>query len=161
MKGWDTMEQWTYIIGTGLVLLNAIIFTPFKAVKSNQTQDIVQFIKSSKNMTVEDLQKLANQGKFLELLNFLDQCFGENPDYQYSQLKQNLMHTLNGGNDPKPAQLQGLLVFLDSELVKKCLDSSENQSEDNSGKSSNIQNVYIKSNIVQGNNKGEINNDFS
>ncbi len=72
-------------------------------------------------MTIDHLKNLANTAKFAELFEILDTYFDKNPDYQYSNLKQNIQHQLGNGSSPTPAQLQGLLVFLNGRVVKENL----------------------------------------
>jgi hypothetical protein len=105
-------------------------------------------------MTIESLKNLANTAQFSELFEILDSYFDKNPDYQYSNLKQNILHQLSNGGSPTPAQLQGLLVFLNGKIVKENLGNFRQAVE---MQKNNISNTNGNGNITIQDNNGNVN----
>jgi len=96
-------------------------------IKENQSTSEEKVSPSTKEssetpekITVEYLRNLANQGEVQKLLDTLDILFDKNPHFSYAQTKQNLQFALGQGGI-HPNQMQGLLVFLGSNEVKKRL----------------------------------------
>jgi hypothetical protein len=58
----------------------------------------------------------ANYADVFEELNVI---FDKNPNNQYSTIRQNIMHQLNQGYLPNPAQVQALQMFVKGSEVKK------------------------------------------
>ena len=108
-------------------------------------------------MNIQELKNLVNHPDFVMLFEKLDPLFaGNNADFQYSNIKQNILHEMGQNRSPSPTQIQSLLVFINSEKVKERLgqESKENrESTDNA--------TYTKSNVIKGNNNGNITNNFS
>jgi hypothetical protein len=72
--------------------------------------------------TQEALKKLLNEGKWMELLQKLDEVFADKPSYAYSVAKGNINHQLMQGFAPNPALKTAIALILQSEEFKNQLD---------------------------------------
>ncbi len=119
--------------------------------KTNPSKSI-----KSLSMNNQALKNLVHQQNFVALFEKLDLLYkGDNADYQYSNIRQNILHEINQNRSPTPTQIQGILIFLNSEKLLERLGNEENES---TTKTDNA--TYNKSNVIKGDNNGTINNQF-
>lgn len=110
-----------------------------------------------KIMNTQELKNLANQQNFVTLFEKLDPLFDEDKaDYEYSNLRQNILHEMQQNKSPSPTQIQSLLVFLNSQKLKERLGKGSKENRETTDNA-----TYIKSNVIKGDNNGTINNNFS
>jgi hypothetical protein len=83
--------------------------------------------ENNTDMQINDLKNLVNAGKYVELFEILDSYFVQNPDHQYATLKQNITFQLTNVGAVPNGQVQALLMFLNGEKVKKCLENLASQ----------------------------------
>ncbi len=107
---------------------NAELIAMLKNAQEKEAQSLGQrlenLLKKEDNpikTTIEELRNLAQQGDLQNLLDKLDALFEKKPHFSYSNIRQNLQFSLTSGMGIPPHQMQGLLVFLGSNEVKKRL----------------------------------------
>ncbi len=107
---------------------NAELIAMLKNAQEKEAQSLGQRLEnllkgadSPVKTTIEELRNLAQQGDLQSLLDKLDALFEQKPHFSYSQMRQNLQFALNNPMGIPPHQMQGLLVFLGSNEVKKRL----------------------------------------
>jgi hypothetical protein len=76
------------------------------------------------------LQELIDSANFVELFELLDGYFNEKPDFQYSMLKQNLLHQIKQGFFPNPMQVQGLKIFLNQASGQRAIEYLQQKRQD-------------------------------
>jgi hypothetical protein len=68
---------------------------------------------------VKKLLALIAEANYAEVIDELNVIFDGKPNNTYSTVRQNIMHQLNQGYLPNPAQVQALIMFVKSDEVKK------------------------------------------
>jgi hypothetical protein len=68
---------------------------------------------------VKKLLALIAEANYAEVIDELNVIFDGKPSNTYSTVRQNIMHQLNQGYLPNPAQVQALIMFVKSDEVKK------------------------------------------
>jgi hypothetical protein len=156
--GWDAMEKWTYIIGFVLVLLDAFLLN----LKQNNTENLnepnIQSNKTIRIMTLQELHELIDEERYSEIFQALKPYYEKITDKTiYNGLRKEYMKGMKSIDYEDRVR-----TFVNNleKILPKDSDTTEDKKIAGSEKD-NTTNIYIKSNVIKGDNHGKIDNNFS